>query len=80
MFTGEFWEVFQNTSFIEHLWETAYFMYKLKNFIQVYEKNSFTHPPFMYFAFIFSEPITNDFFRRGFESVRAQILSDISEK
>ena len=28
-FICEFWEVFQNISFIEHLWETAYFMYKL---------------------------------------------------
>ena len=31
-FLSEFWEVFQNTSFIEHQWETAYFMYKLQNF------------------------------------------------
>ena len=29
-FICEFWEVFQNTSFIEHLWETAHFMYKLQ--------------------------------------------------
>ena len=27
----KFWEVFQNTSLIEHLWETAHFMYKLQN-------------------------------------------------
>ena len=32
VFICEFWEVFQNTSFIQHLWETAYFMYKLQNF------------------------------------------------
>ena len=32
VFTGKFWKVSQNTSFIEHLWETAYFMYKLQNF------------------------------------------------
>ena len=25
-FICEFWEVFQNNSFIEHLWETAYLM------------------------------------------------------
>ena len=29
-FICEFWEVFQSISFIEHLWETAYFMYKLQ--------------------------------------------------
>ena len=29
-FIGEFWEVFQKISFIEHLWETAYFKYKLQ--------------------------------------------------
>ena len=28
----EFWEVFQVTSFIGQLWETAYFMYKLQDF------------------------------------------------
>ena len=32
VFISEFWEVFCNTSFMEHLWETAYFMYKLQNF------------------------------------------------
>ena len=30
--TYEFWEVFQITSFIKHLSETAYFIYKLPNF------------------------------------------------
>ena len=29
-FICEFWEVFQNISFVEHLWETAYFKYKLQ--------------------------------------------------
>ena len=29
-FIGEFWEVFQKISFIEHSWETAYFKYKLQ--------------------------------------------------
>ena len=33
-FICEFWEVFQNISFVEHLWETAYFMYKLQYFNQ----------------------------------------------
>ena len=28
----EFWEAFQITSFIGHLWETAYFMHKLQDF------------------------------------------------
>ena len=32
MFFCEYWEVFQITSFIEHLWETTYFMYKMQNF------------------------------------------------
>ena len=30
VFSCEFWEVFQGTSFIEHLWEIAYFMYKFQ--------------------------------------------------
>ena len=33
-FICEFWEVFQNILFIEYLWETAYFMYKLLYFKQ----------------------------------------------
>ena len=33
-FICKFLEVFQNTSFIEHPWETAYIMYKLQNFNQ----------------------------------------------
>ena len=33
-FICEFWEVFQNISFIEHLWETAYFKYKPQYFNQ----------------------------------------------
>ena len=34
VFTFEFWESFQNTFFIEQLWETAYFMHKLHDFSQ----------------------------------------------
>ena len=33
-FICKFWEVFQNILFIEYLWETAYFMYKLLYFNQ----------------------------------------------
>ena len=33
-FICEFWKVFQNISFIGHLWETAYFMYKSQYFNQ----------------------------------------------
>ena len=33
-FISEFWEVFQNICFTEHLWETAYFKYKLQYFNQ----------------------------------------------
>ena len=32
VFIGEFWEVFQNTSLTEHLWETAYFMLQAAEF------------------------------------------------
>ena len=32
VFICEFWEVVQITPFIEHPWETAYFMYKLQDF------------------------------------------------
>ena len=34
VFIYEFLEVLQNTLFIEHLWETAHFMFKLQNFNQ----------------------------------------------
>ena len=34
VFICEFWEVFQNNYFVEHLWETAYFMCKLQSFNQ----------------------------------------------
>ena len=42
VFICESWEVFQITSFIEHLSETAYFMYKLQNFNHQYNKKYFT--------------------------------------
>ena len=32
VFICTFWEVFQITSFIEHLWKTVYSIYKLPNF------------------------------------------------
>ena len=32
VFTSKFWETFQDIYFIEHLWEPAYFMYKLQDF------------------------------------------------
>ena len=32
VFTSKFWETFQDIYFIEHLWELAYFMYKLQDF------------------------------------------------
>ena len=32
VFICESWEIFQVSSFIQHLWETAHFMYKLKSF------------------------------------------------
>ena len=43
VFICEFWKVFQNSSFIEHLLETAYFMYMLQNFNhQIQKKNYLT--------------------------------------
>ena len=38
VFICEFREVFQITSFIDHLWETSYFMYKLQNLHQIQYK------------------------------------------
>ena len=48
-FICEFWEVFQNTSITEHLWETAYFMYKLQNFNQKIQWKTISQVFFMYF-------------------------------
>ena len=48
-FNCEFWEVFQNTSFIEHLWETAYFTYKLQNFNQQILWKTISHKLFKHF-------------------------------
>ena len=42
--------------------------------LQVNEKNSFTHPP-SYILSSFSQNTHDYFFRRGFESVRAQFVS-----
>ena len=36
VFASEFWETFQDIYFIEHLWEPAYFMYKLPDFSKAY--------------------------------------------
>ena len=41
VFICEFWEVFQNTTFIEHLLETAYVMYKLQNFNHLHFTSAF---------------------------------------
>ena len=47
-FICEFW-VFQNTSFIQNLWETAYFMYKLQNCNQEIQWKSISPVVFKYF-------------------------------
>ena len=49
VFIGEFWEVFQNVSIIEHLWETAYFIYKLHNFNQQMQWKTSSQVLFKYF-------------------------------
>ena len=41
VFICEFLEVFQNISFIVHLWETAYFKYKLQNFNHLKQQKLF---------------------------------------
>ena len=48
-FICEFWEVFQNTSFIRHLWETAYFMFKLQNFNQQIQWKTISQVLFKHF-------------------------------
>ena len=50
-FICEFWEVFRNSSIIQHLWETAYFMmYKLQNFNQQIQWKTISQ---VYFAGVF---------------------------
>ena len=48
-FIRELWEVFQSISFIEHLWETAYFMYKLQYFNQQIWWKTISQVPFKHF-------------------------------
>ena len=48
-FICELWEVFQNISFIEHLWETAYFMYKLQYFNQQIQWKAISQVLFRHF-------------------------------
>ena len=47
--TCEFWEVFQITSFIKHLSETAYFIYKLPNFNHHIQEKSISQVLFKHF-------------------------------
>ena len=49
MFICEFWEIFQITSFIEHLWETAYLIYKLLNFNHHIQEKSISQVVFKHF-------------------------------
>ena len=48
-FVSEFWDLFQNTSITEHLWEIAYFKYKLQNFNQQIERTTNSQVLFKYF-------------------------------
>ena len=49
VFICEFWEVFQITSSIEHLWETAYFIYKLPNLKHHIQSKSISQVLFKHF-------------------------------
>ena len=49
-FICESWEVFQNISFIQHLRETAYSMYKLKYFNQQIQWKTISQVLFKYFV------------------------------
>ena len=40
-FICKFWDVFQNTSFIEHLWETSYLMLQPANTVKIYFTGAF---------------------------------------
>ena len=48
-FICELWEAFQNISFVEHLWETAYFMYKLQYFKQQIQWKTISQMLFKHF-------------------------------
>ena len=48
-FVSEFWDLFQNTSITEHLWEIAYFKYKLQNFNQQIERATNSQVLFKHF-------------------------------
>ena len=45
----EFWKAFQITTFIVHLWETAYFMHKLQDFDHQIQPKSISQVPFKHF-------------------------------
>ena len=49
VFICEVWEVVQITSFIEHLSETAYFMFKLQDFNHRIQKKSLSQVFFKHF-------------------------------
>ena len=49
VFICEFWEIFQITSFMEHLWETAYLIYTLLNFNHHIQEKSISQVVFKHF-------------------------------
>ena len=49
VFICEFWEVVHIISFIEHLWETAYYMYKLQDFNHQIQEKSISEVFFKHF-------------------------------
>ena len=49
VFISEFWEIFQITSFMEHLWETAYLIYTLLNFNHHIQEKSISQVVFKHF-------------------------------
>ena len=50
VFICEFWEVVQITSFIEYLWKTTYFKYKLQDFNHQIQEKSISEVLFKHFT------------------------------
>ena len=50
VFTSEFWEIFQNTLFIEHLQKSAYIIYKLQSFNQYMQLKTISQMLFKHFV------------------------------
>ena len=78
-FICEFWEVFQNISFIEHLWETAYFMYKLQYFNQQIQWRTISQVLFKHFIQELEKQPTCKFTKKSFTYLPSCILPSFSK-